>query len=329
MFATTLHVSALSICDCLPTARTSCGRILAETPRQSFAVNGTEPPKPVIGPGFWQSGVVQIPWFKVDDNLGFHHKVIAAGNPAMGLWVRAGSICAQQLTDGFIPEHMALALGTKAQAEKLVTVGLWDHAQGGYRFHGWAERQPSKVDVEAERAAAKERMRLARERKRKAAQEASPQASDMRSEDVRPNTARTNGEVRRSFGNPDPTRPDPSRPDLLNTSRELALPSADDATAQTLVAEWLDHCTEPPPSRVKGQVARELKALIDEGIDSGRIRAGLAEWNRKGLHPSTIPSVVHGIGNRQAAPRKNDIDWEAAAARAAAREAEPIRKELA
>ena len=25
-----------------------------------------------------------MPWFRVDDNLGFHHKVIAAGNPANG-----------------------------------------------------------------------------------------------------------------------------------------------------------------------------------------------------------------------------------------------------
>lgn len=30
-------------------------------------------------------------WFKVDDHLAFHRKTLAAGNEAMGLWVRAGS----------------------------------------------------------------------------------------------------------------------------------------------------------------------------------------------------------------------------------------------
>lgn len=32
-----------------------------------------------------------MPWFQVDDQLSFHAKVIAAQNPAMGLWVRAGA----------------------------------------------------------------------------------------------------------------------------------------------------------------------------------------------------------------------------------------------
>src|SRR5690606_39065241 len=120
-------------------------------------------------------------WFKVDDNLAFHHKVIAAGNPAIGLWVRAGSMCAQQLTDGFVPDHMILALGTPAQAKRLVTVGLWDRVKGGYTFHGWTERQPSKASVEAERAAAADRMRLARERKKGVSQTPSPQVSGSRS----------------------------------------------------------------------------------------------------------------------------------------------------
>ena len=30
-------------------------------------------------------------WFKVDDNLALHPKVLGAGNAAMGMWVRAGS----------------------------------------------------------------------------------------------------------------------------------------------------------------------------------------------------------------------------------------------
>src|SRR4051812_35973880 len=153
-----------------------------------------------------------MPWFKVDDNLAFHHKVVAAGNPAIGLWARAGSLCAQQLTDGFVPDHMVAAMGTLAQAKRLVEVGLWDRVEGGYSFHGWAERQPSKAHVEAERAAAAERMRAARERKRQATRSTSAQVSAPRAEDVRANTERTSPEVPPTFGNPDPTRPDPTQP---------------------------------------------------------------------------------------------------------------------
>jgi hypothetical protein len=74
-------------------------------------------------------------------------------------------------------------------------------------------------------------------------------------------------------------------------------------TAQTLVGEWIDHCDERPPGRVIGQVSKELKSLLDEGISPDRVRAALAEWNRKGLHPSTLASVVHEITNRAPAAR--------------------------
>ena len=74
-------------------------------------------------------------------------------------------------------------------------------------------------------------------------------------------------------------------------------------TAQTLVAEWIDNSPTRPPSRVIGQVSKELKALLGEGIEPERVRAALIEWNRKGLHPSTLASVVHEIANRAPATR--------------------------
>lgn len=106
-------------------------------------------------------------WFRVDDNLAFHQKVIAAGNAAIGLWSRAGSWSGQTLSDGFIPDDVAKQLGTKSQADKLVEVGLWHRLPTGYAFHEWDERQPTKAHVEAERAAAKERQRVSRERRRR------------------------------------------------------------------------------------------------------------------------------------------------------------------
>lgn len=104
-------------------------------------------------------------WFKVDDTLAFHAKVVTAGNAAMGLWVRAGSWSMQQLTDGFIPRHIAESLGTKTEIKRLVTARLWEEKDDGYLFHQWCEagRQPSRIQVEADRHAARERQRRARE----------------------------------------------------------------------------------------------------------------------------------------------------------------------
>lgn len=146
-------------------------------------------------------------WFKVDDTLPFHAKVVAAGNPAMGLWVRAGAWSAQQLTDGFIPDHMIDALGTKGQANRLAIVGLWRRGEregvSGFEFHQWNEdgRQPTRESVEKERSEARERMRKAREAKRDKANG---------SDEVRANTGRSSGDVRSTPTRPDPTRPDPS-----------------------------------------------------------------------------------------------------------------------
>ena len=105
-------------------------------------------------------------WFKVDDQLAFNAKIVAAGNEAMGLWVRAGSWSAAQLTNGFIPEHMAIAMANgmanamangmakPCGADALVMAGLWDEVDGGYQFHDWAEFQPS---AEAEKEKRKAR----------------------------------------------------------------------------------------------------------------------------------------------------------------------------
>jgi hypothetical protein len=105
-----------------------------------------------------------VPWFKVDDNLAFHPKAVAAGNAAMGLWVRAGSWSAQQLTDGYVPAHMIASLGSPAQAKRLCEVGLWLEDSGGYRFHQWAEpgRQPTRAEVEDRRESDRKRKAEAR-----------------------------------------------------------------------------------------------------------------------------------------------------------------------
>lgn len=121
-----------------------------------------------------------MPWFKVDDGFAFHAKAVAAGNAACGLWVRAGSWCAQQLTDGHVPAHMLAALGGKPKdAAALVAARLWEKTDDGWRFHEWNEagRQPTRAEVEAERTATAARVKAWREQKRKARGDGSPLAA--------------------------------------------------------------------------------------------------------------------------------------------------------
>jgi len=64
-------------------------------------------------------------------------------------------------------------------------------------------------------------------------------------------------------------------------------------TTQALVGEWIDHCRKRPPGNVIGQVGKQIKAMLEEGIDPADVRLGLVAWWRKGLHPSALPSVVN------------------------------------
>lgn len=84
--------------------------------------------------------------------------------------------------------------------------------------------------------------------------------------------------------------------DLVPVSRPV--------TAQTLLAEWIDHCPKPPPDRVRGQLAKHLGALFAQGIAPEDIRAGLALWHTKNLHPASLDSVVHEAMNASNRPVK-------------------------
>lgn len=108
-----------------------------------------------------------MPWFKVDDTLAFHAKTVAAGNAAMGLWVRAGAWSMQTLSDGFIPTQIARQLGTPSEIRRLVCVELWVAKDDGYEFHEWGQRQPSRAKVQSDREANAERLRRWREQNKK------------------------------------------------------------------------------------------------------------------------------------------------------------------
>ena len=105
-----------------------------------------------------------MPWFRLDDSFHSHPKVIAAGNEAVGLYVRCGTYAAQHLTDGHIPEQVALQYGTPALAETLVRTKLWRRARGGYKMPDFLDYNPSKEAVQNQRKTNAQRQSRWRER---------------------------------------------------------------------------------------------------------------------------------------------------------------------
>jgi hypothetical protein len=117
-----------------------------------------------------------MPWFVVDDNAHSHPKMIAAGNAALGLWLRCGTYAAQHLTDGIVPGVIAKMYGSRPQIARLVAAGLWhEHghtcrrpkcaqpAPGDFYIHDYlAPYNPSRDEVERKRERAAEKKRKQR-----------------------------------------------------------------------------------------------------------------------------------------------------------------------
>lgn len=131
-------------------------------------------------------------WAKFDDQFTDHPKVQSVGPMAELLAMRAVIYSARYETDGLIREAalQRLTLGItapKRQIEALLRENLWEKCSEGWRIHDFLDYHPSREDREAERQAARERMR-----------------------NVRANKTRSSGEVQEQFAKrspyPDPTR---------------------------------------------------------------------------------------------------------------------------
>lgn len=81
--------------------------------------------------------------------------------------------------------------------------------------------------------------------------------------------------------------------------------ASDDAapTAQTLIGEFIDGCRTRPPGNVIAQLGKHVAALLGEGFDPAAIRAALAKFRAKPMHPSVLPSLVNEVVNDRAVAR--------------------------
>ena len=94
-------------------------------------------------------------WFKLDDRFHSHPKVIAAGNAAVGLWVRLGAWSSDHGTNGAIPRAVGLSFGGKRELTALTTAGLLHPADDGWVIHDFLDYNPSAehvADVRSKRA---------------------------------------------------------------------------------------------------------------------------------------------------------------------------------
>ena len=92
-------------------------------------------------------------------------KMIAAGERAELLYIRATCLAKRLLTDGFVADNQLPRFslsGVGKRAEKLVEVGLWERVEGGYRITAFLKRNKSRAEILADRDRDAERKRTRR-----------------------------------------------------------------------------------------------------------------------------------------------------------------------
>lgn len=207
-------------------------------------------------------------WFRVDDKLWGNQKWLAVSPAARALWVTAGSWCGDQLTDGYVPRHVLSTLaGRPRDAAELVAAGLWKPEENGWRFHDWLDWNRSREAVLAEREAAAERQRRAREKA--ASQRESQQSHAVTDTVIAPVT---NG-VSHTHSHASVTVP-PTRPDLSSGSLGGERPETLHAIPATTPLQDDETCTRHPhgnptdePCRGCQRVEQRKQRRVDQAAE--------------------------------------------------------------
>lgn len=123
-------------------------------------------------------------WAKLDDKASEHRKQLRAGADACWLWACSLMYANRQAArDGFIPEEALPALygpakNPKRLAEKLVEVGLWEKAPGGWQIHNYHRWNPTAEQVEHERAEGRRRAAESYSRRKASSGEEQPKTPE-------------------------------------------------------------------------------------------------------------------------------------------------------
>ena len=263
-------------------------------------------------------------WFRIDDTFGTHPKVLgiprSRRKAAVGLWTLAGNWCARNLTDGALPIYMIEELGGDDDDVKdLLRATLWEETPNGFQFHDYLDYNPSRARVLADRAAAAERQRQARERaaeKRRAAGLASQRESqrdartsgdtdsgaredwddsgnvlplgDLSQRDSRATRPLRHTQPERESQPPNPTRPDPTPKE--RKTKPAAGPAAKpkDSPEGRIADAVYDHLDGMVTWIAVSQVAK--RALRVAGATEQRVIRAMCDLNDAG-RPITLQTV--------------------------------------
>lgn len=224
-------------------------------------------------------------WVRFDDTFPEHPKVLSVGGDAAWLHVCALAYCNRLETDGEIPEGILHRLSDRKNpmqlAERLVAVGLWDHAAFGWVIHDYHDYQPSKADLEERRA----RVSAVRSQ----AGKRSGEARRARTNDEQTSN-KTGANVFPVCSADDEPRPDPTRP-VTVSSTDTYPPTdcaggGDNSTRRQAIATAYGRiAVEQGGPTVKSPDAYAAKARQRALADSELVR--LAE-----LFPTAPPDVI-------------------------------------
>lgn len=92
-------------------------------------------------------------WFKIDDQIAFHQKVLDAGNEAFGAWVRMGAWSSARGLNGKVTASAAMTICVKQKLiDRLVEVKFLDRDGADYAIHDYLEWNPPADEIEVKRA---------------------------------------------------------------------------------------------------------------------------------------------------------------------------------
>lgn len=285
-----------------------------------------------------------MPWFKIDDGFHCNAKIMEAGTPAVGLYVRCGSWAAQQASDGRIPKSIARSYGTARMIKALVEAGLWHQAGHdcdscpevdvkSYQIHDYLEYNPSRVAIQNERNSKTVRQQRWREGKKKEQANAGD-APDVDG-DVDASTSR--------HGDAAPPPPVPSRPSTSYGSTAAAsepttgIPDALADLKQGIAAAGLQGIAwdlrESSWEYTRQAIDRVgIPAMVAFALNSARLKgppAGASAWVQgwRSLEPpparhdgvAYLPAALADIAPVSRQQQETDDQFDRAMARAKAR----------
>lgn len=262
-------------------------------------------------------------WLKVDDQFCEHPKVLAVGPLAAWLHTCALNYCARHLTDGFLPRAKVATLadfsgidfeGLPVEVGRLVKAlltargdrgALWSEVDGGYQIHDYLDFNPSRAEIESEKAEARDRMQRMRNRMRARAQQREGGATDQELAAPGDNGRGSSGNNGRTSGNGDGARAADVTPSVTANVTPLVRPLFTFPVPVPVPVP--DPIPDPDPKRTKTLSDSSDRAGPSEKSENGKIRAQQRTavmdhyYKRSGRSPSRyrlVPERVRILNRR-------------------------------